>query len=698
MKEAKVLAFIVLSIILASSASALSFVSFSGNSTPAQIYETTNADFAFQVSNGLFSLNSIDNVSIGATGFSLVNMIDIVGWDEIGFVAYHTTTNAISNWGSQNFGFTAKANQVSQDSTYNWPVIVTDTAGDSSYFTYQITVLDDATPPVMTNPVPTPNSFIQGTSSQMFSIDAVDPETGVASANAYRSINCTGNYTSNALSASGNTWSANLDLSADPEALSICYYFDSTNNGGASGTTPTYNMVVDRTPPTVILNSPANGVLLNSSNVTLDFNATDNLATSLSCSLVIDSAANSMNVYGQTLYNAVLADGQHSWSVACTDGAGWTTASAVNTFTVDTQGPNITINPIQTAFRGNPAQLDANIVDAGVGLSPSTVQFTVTDPASNPSAVSITQNGNIFSGNYATTISSLLGSYSLLVSAIDNIGNAAAAVSNFIITYSYLLGLTSTGQVNPSDPANNITNNITISGNVTYDNGSSVPETSLILTVPDSAGNYTNVTAGISNDQFTYAIASPQVSGSYVITAIITPSNGYTFTKSSNVYVGLFCGDNSCNNGESCSSCASDCGSCPPSPSGGSGGNGGSSRRSSSGGGQVVNYQPEEPNTNDDGLNGIVEQPKEEQKDDGKNSEPVPVAQITGAAVAPLPENPGVGAGIGLFSNLKIKWWVIALIAGLLVTLYAFGKVKKRKDNRFNREMSEYLERRYKEP
>ncbi|MBU1164749.1 fibronectin type III domain-containing protein [Patescibacteria group bacterium] len=39
---------------------------------------------------------------------------------------------------------------------------------------------------------------------------------------------------------------------------------------------------------------------------------------------------------------------------------------------------------------------------------------------------------------------------------------------------------------------------------------------------------------------------------------------------------GPYCGDNSCNGGETCESCSNDCGSCPPPPGGGGGGGGGS--------------------------------------------------------------------------------------------------------------------------
>ncbi|MBU1974217.1 MAG: YrhC family protein [Nanoarchaeota archaeon] len=42
----------------------------------------------------------------------------------------------------------------------------------------------------------------------------------------------------------------------------------------------------------------------------------------------------------------------------------------------------------------------------------------------------------------------------------------------------------------------------------------------------------------------------------------------------------VFCGDGTCNNGETCSSCSADCGTCPPAPAGGSSGGGGSSSSS----------------------------------------------------------------------------------------------------------------------
>jgi len=46
-----------------------------------------------------------------------------------------------------------------------------------------------------------------------------------------------------------------------------------------------------------------------------------------------------------------------------------------------------------------------------------------------------------------------------------------------------------------------------------------------------------------------------------------------TFTTTSG---GMYCGDGTCNNGETCATCSADCGACPTTPSGGGGGGGGS--------------------------------------------------------------------------------------------------------------------------
>lgn len=678
-------------LLFASQASALSFVSFSGANTPTQVYETTDANFTFQVSNGLFSLNSVDNVTIGVNGFNILSVIALNGWTSSGAIEWFTTTNAISNWGVQNYGFTAKANNVASDTTYNWAVVTTDNNYDQSVFTYQVTVLNDNTPPVMSNITPVNGTFNKGSNSELFSMDSVDPETGVANSNVYKSVNCTGNYTQTSLSSSGSNWFANLDLSADPEGVQDCYYFDSTNNGGATGATPVYFIIPDRTAPTVSLNNPANGSLINSSNVTFDFTATDNLATSLSCALTVDSNQTQLTTYGQTLYNLALADGQHTWNVACTDGAGWSTTTETRSLIVDTQGPQINITQAQTTFRGSSVPLSSGIVDAGVGTDASTVTFTVTDPSSGTSNVPVTQNGNIFSGSYATTISSELGTYQLLVNAADLIGNAASAVMNFILTYSYLLGITAAPtQVSPSVLSQNITYNVTVNGTVTYDNGSSVPENSLTLSVPDTSGTYTTVSANIANDQFTYTFTSPEIPGSYVITASITAQNNYTFTSNATVFVGQFCGDTSCNNGESCGSCSQDCGACPPPSPGGGGGGGGPSGGSNSGGPAPFVG----PGSGSNAVVPYVEKKKAEPEAavDNSASQPVQVSSNVPQPVQPVPETPGIGFGFALFSKIKAKWYVIAMIATLLITLYIFGWRKREKSD----ELADYIARRTK--
>ncbi len=92
-----------------------------------------------------------------------------------------------------------------------------------------------------------------------------------------------------------------------------------------------------------------------------------------------------------------------------------------------------------------------------------------------------------------------------------------------------------------------------------------------------------NIAGGVSDTaSYVYTTAA---GGSHNVTATLTadhecpdPNNAATLVDAFTVSGSLpFCGDGSCNNGESCSSCPGDCGSCSSGGSGGGGGGGGRS-------------------------------------------------------------------------------------------------------------------------
>ncbi len=106
-----------------------------------------------------------------------------------------------------------------------------------------------------------------------------------------------------------------------------------------------YTVMIDTTPPAIALNSPANGTSTNNNNVTFSWTATDNYATSLSCTLYVNggpvNTAPCTSGVAST-YNANMAPGQYTWHVTATDHLNLTGASGTNGLTVDNTAPNMT--------------------------------------------------------------------------------------------------------------------------------------------------------------------------------------------------------------------------------------------------------------------------------------------------------------------------------------------------------------------
>jgi uncharacterized protein (DUF2249 family) len=121
-----------------------------------------------------------------------------------------------------------------------------------------------------------------------------------------------------------------------------------TDNASNTGISQSWNFTVDTDAPNVTLVSPAIGTLFNASAVTFTFNSTDTVHTNAFCSLFIDGIINQVNssVLNGTNTNftaSSIADGNHTWRVECTDGAGFTGVSSTWNFIVDTAAPSVAL-------------------------------------------------------------------------------------------------------------------------------------------------------------------------------------------------------------------------------------------------------------------------------------------------------------------------------------------------------------------
>ncbi len=124
-----------------------------------------------------------------------------------------------------------------------------------------------------------------------------------------------------------------------------------TDAAGLQNSTETRTFTVDNVVPVVSLVGPANNTLSNQSTHTFQFNATDNVFSTLSCTLFVNGTASGTNssvTAGEiTTISSPVPEGTNSWYVSCTDGSspgGNTGSSDAFVLTTDYTAPDVTVS------------------------------------------------------------------------------------------------------------------------------------------------------------------------------------------------------------------------------------------------------------------------------------------------------------------------------------------------------------------
>lgn len=132
----------------------------------------------------------------------------------------------------------------------------------------------------------------------------------------------------------------------------------------------------------------------------------------------------------------------------------------------------------------------------------------------------------------------------------------------------------------------------------------------------------------------------------------------------------VYCGDNICNNGETCSTCSQDCGACPASPSSGTSDTGGTS--SGGGGGSSSSSSTRTNNTNT----------TETQANNPSNNDEIKsIEQLNEVTNSKQNIKPGItGAVIGFVKNIPLTIG-IGLVAIIIVVLTAYLVKRRRYEN-----------------
>jgi len=414
--------------------------------TPTSIYETTTVWQTADVDN--YGANAVVGEVDVTSPLAVKNVKHYNGWS-----ATHTSTTAEwtggsieTNTASALFEFQVSAPNVSSDESKTLTVSL-----DGQDFLFNITVLNDATPPNISNL--TPSAYARANNSaQTIKLAATDDETGVASVS-YSFDDCQGGPdTTVSLSRLNNQFTGTADFSGFDEGDEACYTITATNNAGETGTT-TGTLKFDGTAPSVSLFAPTTYV---TEQTTYSFTASDNIAASLACTVYLGAnalgsvdVANGSNA-SVTHNTTNVSEGSNTWGAQCEDGVGLT-ASNQKAIVVDTLAPSISLAVDETIPRTTNANVVATVTDANLD----SVAITVDNQTANHSV-----NGD----DYTTSFSrSSTGTVDIEIVALDLAGHQTIVTQTVTIVPNHQVS----ASLSPATTTQGTV--VTVSGSVTAD-------------------------------------------------------------------------------------------------------------------------------------------------------------------------------------------------------------------------------------
>ncbi|MBW2966957.1 hypothetical protein KY362_00565 [Candidatus Woesearchaeota archaeon] len=338
---------------------------------PLEAYETNSVSFALNISN-FRNAYEITEVSADVTGFEVTAEVDYKGWTEThtGSEVRWTEGSIANNVLLAVFEFLAEAPVVEEDSEQEASVVLTDDAGETHTYTFPLSILNDDTPPEVSELIPEDNGFVkQGDEEVQVSAKVQDNETGIEEVTFHWQDCENENATAHTLQLAeyDGAYQNTIDLSAYQDGQQVCFEFSAYNRGGDE-TTYTGTLTVDGIPPEVTLVSPLHNAVIGL-NRNFSFFASDNLATDMRCSMYIDGIeyitdieAEHMDV--EFIPSADAEEGEHTWSMTCTDPAGWDGESATWTYSLDKTPPTISMTaPENDSIVADTTMLEFQVTD-----------------------------------------------------------------------------------------------------------------------------------------------------------------------------------------------------------------------------------------------------------------------------------------------------------------------------------------------
>ncbi|HII71447.1 TPA: thrombospondin type-1 domain-containing protein [Candidatus Woesearchaeota archaeon] len=403
--------------------------------SPLGFYETNDIDFQVNVSNWQGDYE-IKELRLNLNPVTPLQLVDYKGWTESSYdtMAIWSLGSIATNVYLSIFELLAEAPRVDEDTESEVTVTLIDDVDGEHEFTFPISILNDVSPPELSDYIPVDGGQVrEGLTDQPVQLRAVDPETGIGQV-LFDYVLCDfeGNLTPEEHSVELSEDDVEEGLFTDVVDISdyddmdvICFSFSAENNGGE---TSTYGgrVTVDGTAPQVFLVAPDEGDLVGLSDE-FSFYADDNLASVMTCNLIVDGEVSLGNIDAPDMDtvqipSAEVEEGQHTWSVSCLDQVGWQGDSEQRTYTLDKTPPGIVLT----------APENGSVVADSVEL-----QFEVSD---NYQLESVSwQHGDDSTdlgdqGSFSVSIAEWPeGPNEVTVTASDHVGNTAVKVFTVMI-------------------------------------------------------------------------------------------------------------------------------------------------------------------------------------------------------------------------------------------------------------------------
>jgi hypothetical protein len=339
---------------------------------PLQLYESTQTSFELNLSN-YGNDYEITSVMLDLGNLDAVALVDYAGWTESfdGSEAQWSEGSIGSNVVLALFEYLAEAPLVDSDLETDAAITLTDADGEEHESTFTVSILNDDSPPVLSDFLPDDESYVkEGTDGQLVQLNATDPQTGIESIE-FSWSECEGeNITTQSINlteAQDGLYQSTADLSAYEDGDEVCFSFTAQNNGGEVSH---YDgrLTIDGVPPTVELVSPVDSAVIGLGN-NFSFYAADNSEAVMSCDMYIDGneyrqdiEAGHMDVV--SIPAADVEEGEHTWRVECADPAGWAGQSETWTYDLDKTPPRIEMtSPENDSIIADSTDLEFEVTD-----------------------------------------------------------------------------------------------------------------------------------------------------------------------------------------------------------------------------------------------------------------------------------------------------------------------------------------------